>query len=107
MEVHVATTDGSAGHHGSPLDLFPDLVRWADCVCIAGDVVTYPALAEIVREARMLPPLAEGGRGRGQALVVPPMACGVGACQGCGVEVVRGVKLACTDGPVFDLLELR
>jgi len=42
-----------------------------------------------------------------QALVVPPMACGVGACQGCGVEVTRGTKLACTDGPVFDLLELR
>jgi len=61
LEVHVVTADGSAGHQGSPLDLFPDLVRWADCVCIASDPTTYPALAETVREVRMLPPLAGGG----------------------------------------------
>ncbi len=107
LEVHVVTADGSAGHQGSPLDLFPDLVRWADCVCIASDPTTYPALAETVREVRMLPPLAGGDRGGVQALVMPPLACGVGACQGCAVQVARGTKLACTDGPVFDLLELR
>jgi dihydroorotate dehydrogenase electron transfer subunit len=106
LEVHVVTTDGSAGHQGSTLDLFPDLVRWADCVCIAPlhpqDPTTYPAMAEIVRDVRVEP-----GRGFAQALVVPPMACGVGACQGCAVPVARGTKLACTDGPVFDLLELQ
>ena len=102
LEVHVATADSSAGHGGSPLDLFPDLARWADCVCVAGDPASYPALAEIVREVRIRP-----ARRFAQALVVPPMACGVGACQGCAVEVARGIKLACSDGPVFDLLELR
>ncbi len=102
LEVHTATADGSAGHGGSALNLFPDLVRWADCVCIADDPATYPALAETVREVRVGP-----GHRFAQALVVPPMACGVGACHGCGVEVARGTKLACTDGPVFDLLELR
>ena len=102
VEVTIVTADGSAGHRGSILDLFPDLVRWADCACIADDPATYPALAEIVREVRV-----ELGRRFAQALVVPPMACGVGACQGCAVSVVRGTKLACTDGPVFDLLELR
>ena len=102
LEVHVATADGSSGHRGSARDLLPDLARWADCVCLAHDPSAYPALAEIVREVRMGP-----RRGFAQALVVPPMACGVGACQGCAVRVSRGVKLACTDGPVFDLLELR
>jgi dihydroorotate dehydrogenase electron transfer subunit len=106
LEVHVVTADGSAGHHGSALDLFPDLARWADCICIApfhpNDPATYPALAEIVREVRIGP-----GHRFAQALVVPLIVCGVGACQGCAVEVARGVKLACTDGPVFDLLELR
>jgi len=102
LEVHVVTANGSAGHHGSPLDLFPDLARWADCICIAGDPTTYPALAEIVRKVRLGP-----GHRFAQTLVVPPMACGVGACQGCAVPVARGTKLACTDGPVFDLLELR
>lgn len=102
MEVHLVTADGSAGHGGSALDLLPDLVRWADCVCIADDPATYPALAVIVREVRLGP-----AERFAQALVVPPLACGVGACQGCGVQVAGGVKLACTDGPVFDLLELR
>ena len=102
VEVTIVTADGSAGHQGSILDLFPDLVRWADCACIAGDPATYLALAEIVREVR-----AGSGRRFAQALVVPPIACGVGACQGCAVSVVRGTRLACTDGPVFDLLELR
>ena len=102
LEVHAVTADGSAGHHGSVLDLFPNLARWADCICIAGDPATYPALAEIVRDVRVGP-----GPRFAQALVAPPMACGVGACQGCAVPVARGTKLACTDGPVFDLLELR
>jgi dihydroorotate dehydrogenase electron transfer subunit len=102
LELHVVTADGSAGHRGSALDLFPSLVHWADCVCIADDPAIYPALADIVRETRVGP-----GRRFAQALVAPPMACGVGACQGCAVPVARGTKLACTDGPVFDLLELR
>lgn len=102
LEVHIVTADGSAGHEGSALDLFPDLVRWADCVCIACDPVTYPALAEVVREVRIRP-----ARRFAQALIVPPMVCGVGACQGCAVSAAGGFKLACTDGPVFDLLDLR
>lgn len=102
LEVHVVTVDGSAGHEGSALDLFPDLVRWADCVCIACDPAIYPALGEVVREVRIRP-----AKRFAQALVVPPVVCGVGACQGCAVPVAGGSKLACTDGPVFDLLELR
>ncbi|MEE8389372.1 MAG: hypothetical protein V3S14_01060, partial [Anaerolineae bacterium] len=102
LEVHIVTADGSAGHHGSTPDLFPDLARWADCVCIASDPASYPALAEVVQEVRIKP-----GHRFAQALVAPPTVCGVGACQGCAVEVARGTKLACTDGPVFDLLELR
>lgn len=108
LEVHVVTADGSAGHHGPIFELFPDLVRWADCICVAADPAIYSGLAEVVREVRIGP-----GHRFAQALVVPPnafrraMACGVGACQGCAVEVARGTKLACTDGPVFNLLELR
>jgi dihydroorotate dehydrogenase electron transfer subunit len=102
LEVYIVTADGAAGRKGSALDLFPDLVRWADCVCIACDPAIYPALAEVVREVRIRP-----AKRFAQALIVPPMPCGVGACQGCAVPVAGGFKLACTDGPVFDLLELR
>ncbi len=101
LEVHIVTADGSTGHGGSALDLLPDLVRWADSICIADDPSTYPALAEIVRQVRVSP-----GRRFAQALVTPATVCGVGACQGCAVEMRRGVRLACIDGPVFDLLEL-
>jgi dihydroorotate dehydrogenase electron transfer subunit len=101
LEVHIVTADGSVGHKGSPLDLFPDLARWADCVCIAAKPDTYPVLAQTVREVRLGP-----GPGFAQALLVPPLVCGVGACQGCAVETARGAKLACTDGPVFELLTL-
>ncbi|HMP39754.1 MAG TPA: hypothetical protein PKA05_05185, partial [Roseiflexaceae bacterium] len=31
---------------------------------------------------------------------------GVGACGVCAVEVRRGIRLLCEDGPVFDLKEL-
>jgi hypothetical protein len=31
----------------------------------------------------------------------------VGACQGCAVQTAHGTRLACSDGPVFDLLELQ
>ncbi len=102
LEVHVVTADGSAGHEGSVLEPFADLARWADCICVADDPTGYPALAEIVRRVRVGP-----GPRFAQALVVPPMVCGVGVCQGCGVAVANGVKLACTDGPVFDLAVLR
>ena len=94
--------DGSAGLQGSVLGLCADLACRAGCVCAACDSVIDPALAQTVREVRVAP-----GARLAQALLVPPMACGVGACRGCAVQVARGFRLACTDGPVFDLLELQ
>ena len=42
-----------------------------------------------------------------QALISIPMPCsGVGDCSACAVKVRRGYKLACKDGPVFDLNSL-
>jgi dihydroorotate dehydrogenase electron transfer subunit len=40
-------------------------------------------------------------------LITPPMPCGTGACGACAVRSRRGWKLACVDGPVFPVLELR
>jgi dihydroorotate dehydrogenase electron transfer subunit len=39
-----------------------------------------------------------------------PMACGIGICQGCPVELVGGPKtyaLMCKDGPVFDIRRVK
>ena len=101
LEVYAVTNDGLPGRQGDVPAPFPDLARWADCICLAHDAAVYPALAESVRQVRV-------GRAQrfAQALIMPPLACGVGACQGCAVETRQGVKLACSDGPVFDLLDL-
>ncbi len=35
------------------------------------------------------------------------MACGLGACLGCVIETTDGLKRVCTEGPVFNLNELK
>ena len=42
----------------------------------------------------------------GEANLEERMACGVGACLGCAIETVHGVKMVCKDGPVFSFKEL-
>jgi dihydroorotate dehydrogenase electron transfer subunit len=43
----------------------------------------------------------------GQALVFAPMPCGgLGECGACAVQSHRSWKLACKDGPVFNLKDL-
>ncbi len=107
LEVHLVTADGSAGHAGSPLDLLPGrgqappLLAWADRVLVAADPVLYMALAEVVLDTRLMP-----GPDFAQALLLPTIVCGVGACQGCAVRTRRGTRRACTDGPFFSLLDL-
>ena len=39
---------GCAGHRGIILGISPNLVRWADCACIAGDPATYAYVREEV-----------------------------------------------------------
>jgi dihydroorotate dehydrogenase electron transfer subunit len=101
LEIYTATADGSAGKTGSLADPSTDLLTWAGRMLVAGDRSLYPTLAEAVRQARL--GLAEDFA---QALVLPTIVCGVGACQGCAVSTRRGYHLACTEGPFFDLLTL-
>lgn len=102
IEVHISTADGSAGSSRSHLEVFRDLVGWADRVFVVTERGLHSALAREIEQSRMAPT-----RDFAQALVVPTMVCGAGVCQSCAVAVLDGIKLACTDGPVFDLLELR
>ena len=106
VEVQITTGDGTVGRAGSLLDLLSDMVGWADAICVAADPEVYPAMVDVVHESSVLLSRASGRLGFAQALIVPPMPCGVGACQGCAVSTRHGPALACTDGPVFNLLEL-
>ena len=101
LEIRVVTEDNPVGRLQSTARALADLAEWTDCICIADEPATYPALAHALRESRLRPP-----HGLAQALVVPPIVCGTGACRGCAVAMKHGTKLACTDGPVFDLLDL-
>ncbi len=78
-----------------------NLIRWAGRILIACRAERLPDLATRIRAERLhpLPDFA-------QTLVRAPMPCGVGACDICPVETRQGMRHVCTDGPVFDLLEL-
>jgi dihydroorotate dehydrogenase electron transfer subunit len=101
VELQVATTDGSLGRRGHVSDLFPDLLPWADRAAAVGSRDLYRALH---RDSQCLRPM---GDSFAQVLLTDvPLACGVGACQSCAVEGGRGSRLACRDGPAFDLHHL-
>jgi len=42
----------------------------------------------------------------GQLCLETPMACGFGACRGCGWPTTTGLKRLCADGPVLDSQEV-
>ena len=102
VEVQLATLDGSAGRRGPVIDLLPQLLGWADTVCACGSSRLYRCLKRQAVASRLGPQA-----GWLYGLVADnAMACGVGACLGCTIETSLGLKLICSDGPVFDLMEL-
>lgn len=59
--------------------------------------------------APMLGAAAQKAKEHGRTLYVSlekRMACGVGACLGCSVETLHGMRRVCSDGPVFDAAEV-
>ena len=92
LQPSLATDDGSAGHHGTVVDLLnkhfavkpvpvyacgplPMLAAVASC-CQEADVPSYVCLEAY-------------------------MGCGIGVCVGCVIPTVRGMERVCVEGPVF------
>jgi dihydroorotate dehydrogenase electron transfer subunit len=98
VEFVSATEDGSAGHHGRVTELLDERLPWADQVFACGPNPMFASMAEVVRGARSRKPV--------QALLEERMGCGTGVCYGCAVSTRKGVKLACRDGPRFELREV-
>jgi len=85
-----------------PLNSLPEGIAWADF--LACDL-PLDALGKL----RQYFGLEPGARlpCPAQALLLGPSPCGgLAGCGACAVPARRGWKLACTDGPVFDLNEL-
>jgi glutamate synthase (NADPH/NADH) small chain len=91
-----ATDDGSAGLHGTVVDL---MRAWrADNSCtlgaahVIGPIPMMRAAAGVTREWGVLT----------HASLNPIMVDGTGMCGGCRVTVGGKVRFACVDGPEFD-----
>jgi dihydroorotate dehydrogenase electron transfer subunit len=102
VEIQAATLDGSLGHRGPVTNLLPNLLRWADLVGAVGSPSLYRTLSQQMVQVRFRsePEFLYGLFTDGL------MGCGVGACFSCAIETTAGPKLACVDGPVFDLAAL-
>ncbi len=90
--AHVATDDGSVGHHGLVTDLLRAELGAGATVYACGP----PPMLEAVRalcEAESVPV---------QLALESGMACGYGACFGCVVPTRDGYVRLCVDGPVLD-----
>ncbi len=98
LQVHVATDDGSAGHHGLVTEVLNEVDLGADCMgYVCGPKLMMLAVHQYCRKL-------EYGC---QVSVETSMACGMGACLGCIVPASKGGYVhACYEGPVFDSEEI-
>jgi hypothetical protein len=84
-----------------PLNDLQESVSWADFIAVDVPLESLDQLAEYFSTA------SQGLFARGQVLVRTSMPCSTfGDCGVCAVKVKRSWKLACKDGPVFDLQAL-
>jgi dihydroorotate dehydrogenase electron transfer subunit len=79
----------------------PSPITWADQICAALPSGQLLALRGAIERVKY-----RWERGFASALLEGPLVCGVGACGVCAVEMRRGTRMLCADGPVFDLRDL-
>ncbi|MHA1995025.1 MAG: sulfide/dihydroorotate dehydrogenase-like FAD/NAD-binding protein [Candidatus Hodarchaeales archaeon] len=98
-ELHIATDDGTLGHHGFGLDLLKKFIkegRKFDHVVAVGPIPMMRAVVNFTKKHN-IPTIVS---------LAPLMVDGTGMCGACRVTVGRRVKFACVDGPNFDGLKV-
>jgi len=90
------TDDGSAGKKGPVTEILPQYMERADQVFACGPRAMLEKMASI--------PAA--GSVPVQVSLEVRMGCGAGACYGCSIKTVRGMKRVCREGPVFDIKDI-
>lgn len=91
--IHVSTEDGSEGYKGYIVDLLQP--EEYDLVYTCGPV---PMMKAVIEKCKGKVPVYLSMESR--------MACGVGACLGCGIETANGIERVCVEGPVFSAEEV-
>ncbi len=98
----LCTDDGTAGEKGFVTDALTRCINEEkpDMIYACGPVVMLKAVSEIAKENEICCQISLEER----------MACGVGACLGCAVKMIRGGREfyghVCKNGPVFDSKEV-
>ena len=90
VDVTVTTVDGSYGVKGFVTD------------GINGDFSHYYACGPYPMLKALATTLDMGG----SVSLEERMGCGFGACMGCSIPTLNGVKRVCKEGPVFDVKEV-
>ena len=86
--IYISTEDGSKGHKGYIVDILEP--EKYDLIYTCGPI---PMMKAVVDKCKEKVPVYLSMESR--------MACGVGACLGCGIETVNGIERVCKEGPVF------
>jgi len=90
--LHVATDDGSEGHHGMVTALLDELVLEVyDHICVCGPEPMMHRVLQVLAE--------KGLEGRGQFSLHRYMKCGIGVCGSCSID--PSGQRVCREGPVF------
>lgn len=105
VDTHIATDDGSVGHHGFVTELLTHLLATHDLqnpiIYACGPDGMLRAVTEIALDHRVSAQLAMENR----------MGCALGVCLGCVCKVDTGeggfeYQRVCTEGPVFDAADI-
>ena len=91
----------AAGSPAATPPLSSSPIAWADQIFAALPSEQLLALRESIGRVKY-----RWERGFAGALLEGPIVCGVGAGGVCAVELRRGTRLLCADGPVFDLRDV-
>ncbi len=95
-KVELSTEDGSMGHKGL-VTKHPCLESSYDRIYCCGPLPMMKAVAEISRQRGV----------ECQVSLENKMACGLGACLCCVEDTKEGHKCVCSDGPVFNIDDLK
>lgn len=99
-EVKISTDDGSRGAKGLVTGLLKNclssIVYGLSSIYACGPNGMLKGVGLIAKDNGI----------RAYASLQENVACGIGVCLGCAVKTISGYKLACKDGPVFDLNEV-
>lgn len=112
--VCVTSDDGSVGDKGNVLEQLHRYIVSTTSTATPGAIRVYACgphamtqrLCEMFASKDGDFPRVNGWTVEAFVSVEERMACGAAACLGCAVSTVNGYRLACKDGPVFNVNDL-